>query len=116
MSFTAGGVRGLPHDLGALQVILANHLLVIEKSNIGALQRAASTPRPVMTARTHRASTTDETRYGPAGQTRFRGNVVALTARNRQAGLTIGPQTPIPDWDGAPMDDAMAVEGLLQRE
>ena len=53
----------------------------------------------------------------PTGpDTRFRGNVFALTTRNRRAGLRIDPQTPIPAWDGEPMDDSMAVEGLLQRE
>lgn len=53
----------------------------------------------------------------PTGpDTRFRGNVAALTARNRQAGLTIGPQTPVPDWLGEGMDDSMAVEGLLHLE
>ncbi|MDZ7841647.1 MAG: DUF222 domain-containing protein [Gammaproteobacteria bacterium] len=53
----------------------------------------------------------------PTGpDTRFRGNVAALTVRNRQAGLAIGPQTPVPNWLGEGMDDAMAVEGLLQRE
>jgi hypothetical protein len=48
--------------------------------------------------------------------TRFRGNVFALTTRNRRAGLRIDPRTPVPDWYGESMDDSMAVEGLLQRE
>ena len=53
----------------------------------------------------------------PTGpDTRFRGNVFALTTRNRRAGLRIDPRTPVPDWYGESMDDSMAVEGLLQRE
>lgn len=40
----------------------------------------------------------------------------ALTARNRRDSLAIHPRTPIPDWDGEPMDDAMAVERLLQAD
>lgn len=52
----------------------------------------------------------------PGPDTRFRGNDYALAARNRRAGLVIDPRTTVPDWDGMPMDDAMAVEGLVQRE
>jgi hypothetical protein len=51
-----------------------------------------------------------------APDTRFRGNVFALTTRNRRNGLEIGPGTPVPGWLGEQMDDSMAVEGLLQRE
>lgn len=58
----------------------------------------------------------DGTIIPPGPDTRFRGNVFALTARNRRDGLAINPQTPIPEWYGEAMDDAMAVEGLLQRE
>jgi len=52
----------------------------------------------------------------PAPETRFRGNVFALKLANRRNGLEIGPQTPIPLWQGERMDDGMAVEGLLQSE
>ena len=53
----------------------------------------------------------------PTGpETRFRGNVFALTAQNTQSGIRITPQTTIPQWHGERMDDQMAVEGLLQRE
>jgi hypothetical protein len=52
----------------------------------------------------------------PAVETRFRGNVFALELANRRNGLEIGPQTPIPLWEGERMDDGMAVEGLLQME
>jgi hypothetical protein len=48
-------------------------------------------------------------------ETRFRGNVFALTAAHHRAGLDIGPQTPVPRWGGETMDDGMAVEGLLKR-
>ena len=50
------------------------------------------------------------------GKTRFRGNVIELISRNRKYGLEIGPETTIPLWEGERMDDAMAVEGLLQLE
>ncbi|MDZ7842150.1 MAG: DUF222 domain-containing protein [Gammaproteobacteria bacterium] len=56
----------------------------------------------------------DIIRTGP--DTRFRGNVFAITAHNRMAGLAIGSKTPVPDWDGEAMDDSMAVEGLLHRD
>jgi len=48
--------------------------------------------------------------------TRFRGNVFALTAANRGARMEIGTRTLIPMWRGERMDDAMAVEGLIRRE
>ena len=52
----------------------------------------------------------------PVPETRFRGNVFALTRRNQSAGLEIGAETTIPLWEGERMDDGMAVEGLLQLE
>lgn len=48
--------------------------------------------------------------------TRFRGNVYTLTARNRSEGLRIDPKTTIPAWLGERMDDSMAVEGLLRNQ
>jgi hypothetical protein len=48
--------------------------------------------------------------------TRFRGNVIALTAAHRIDGLDIGPRTIVPTWGGERMDDSMAVEALIQRE
>lgn len=47
---------------------------------------------------------------------RFRGNVVALTTRNRNEGLDINPKSPIPEWYGEPMDDAHAIDGMIQLE
>ena len=52
----------------------------------------------------------------PAPETRFRGNVFALKLENRRNGLEIGPETPIPLWNGESMDYGMAVEGLLVLE
>jgi len=52
----------------------------------------------------------------PGPDTRFRGNVVALTTRNKELGLNITPETPIPKWCGEKMDNQMAVLGLLQSE
>ncbi|MDA0822610.1 MAG: glutathione S-transferase N-terminal domain-containing protein [Proteobacteria bacterium] len=48
--------------------------------------------------------------------TRFRGNVFALTTANRRERIEIGPRTLVPRWSGERMDDAMAVDGLICRE
>jgi len=50
------------------------------------------------------------------GQKRFRGNVFTLRQNNCKAGLDIGPDTPIPLWEGEEMDDEMAIEALLWLE
>ncbi|HSH44007.1 MAG TPA: DUF222 domain-containing protein, partial [Arenicellales bacterium] len=53
----------------------------------------------------------------PTGpDTRFRGNVVALTNRNKDEGLNITPDTPVPIWYGNAMDESLAVGGLLDLE
>jgi hypothetical protein len=53
----------------------------------------------------------------PAGpDTRFRGNVVALTDQNKELGLNITSNTSVPEWYGEKMDHSLAVLGLLQRE
>ena len=61
---------------------------------------------------------TDATRRAiPAvAETRSLGNVFSLMQRNRTSGLEIRPETAIPLWEGARMDDGMAVEALLQLE
>jgi hypothetical protein len=51
-----------------------------------------------------------------AGDTRFRGNVLALTAQNSQFGLHITHQTGRCRWGGEAMDDNDAVLGMLQLE
>ena len=48
--------------------------------------------------------------------TRFRGNVFALTTANRRERIEIGPGTLVPMWAGERMDDGMAVDGLIWRE
>ena len=52
--------------------------------------------------------------HGP--DTRFRGNVFALTTANRRERIDIGPRTLVPMWAGERMDDGMAVDGLIWRE
>ena len=53
----------------------------------------------------------------PSGpDTRFSGNVVALTSRNEEQGLNITSDTLVAKWYGEKMDHQMAVLGLLQRE
>jgi hypothetical protein len=52
--------------------------------------------------------------HGP--DTRFRGNVFALTMANRRERIDIGPRTLVPMWAGERMDDGMAVDGLIWRE
>jgi hypothetical protein len=53
----------------------------------------------------------------PCGpETRFRGNVFALTTGNRLERIEIEARTGVPYWCGERMDDAMAVEALLRRE
>ncbi len=52
----------------------------------------------------------------PGPDTRFSGNVVALTMRNGEMGLNISSNTIVTKWCGEKMDNQMAVLGLLQRE
>jgi hypothetical protein len=53
----------------------------------------------------------------PTGpDTRFRGNVVALSNRNTTEGLNITPETSVPIWYGNSMDESLAVAGLLDLE
>ena len=52
----------------------------------------------------------------PAPGSRFRGNMFALMTANQRAGLDITPDTPIPNWCSEPLDDSLAVEGLLALE
>ncbi len=49
----------------------------------------------------------------PGPDTRFRGNAVAIKIANRENGLDITPETPIPEWYGDRMDPEMAVDMLL---
>ena len=48
--------------------------------------------------------------------TRFRGNVVSIKIKNRRNGLKVTPKTSIPDWHGEQMDNAVAVDMLLEWE
>ena len=58
----------------------------------------------------------DGTIIPPGPDTRFSGNVVALTMRNGEKGLNINSNTIVTKWCGEKMDNQMAVLGLLQRE
>ena len=51
-----------------------------------------------------------------AGDTRFSGNVFALTTKNSKSGLRITPQTGECQWGGEQMDDDMAILCMLQLE
>ena len=55
-------------------------------------------------------------RIASGPDTRFRGNVFALTTGNWRERVEIGPRTGVPYWCGERMDDEMAVEGLVRRE
>jgi hypothetical protein len=46
----------------------------------------------------------------------FRGNFFELLAANRSTGITITPETPVPDWLGESMDDDIVVHHLMLRE
>jgi hypothetical protein len=52
----------------------------------------------------------------PGPDSRFRGNAVAIKIANRENGLDITPETPIPEWYGDRMDTEMAVDMLIECE
>ena len=51
-----------------------------------------------------------------SGDTRSRGNVIALYSAHAASGIHITPETTHTLWCGEQMDDQMAVEGLLYGE
>ena len=51
-----------------------------------------------------------------SGDTRSRGNVIALCTVHAASGIHITPETTHTLWHGEQMDDQLAVEGLLYRE
>ena len=51
-----------------------------------------------------------------SGDTRSRGNVIALYTAHADSGIQITPETTHTQWCGEQMDDQLAVEGLLYRE
>ena len=51
-----------------------------------------------------------------AGNTRSRGNVIALATANRRSGLHITPETGECRWQGEKMDDDLAILCMLQSE
>lgn len=50
------------------------------------------------------------------GETRSRGNVLALCTEHAESGINITPQTTHSLWRGEQMDDQMAIEALLRRD
>jgi hypothetical protein len=50
------------------------------------------------------------------GDTRFSGNVFALTTQNSRSGLHITPRTGECRWGGEQMDDDLAILCMLQLE
>ena len=50
------------------------------------------------------------------GETRLRGNVIALRTAHAESGIHITAETTITKWCGEKMDDQMAVEGLIYNE
>ena len=55
-------------------------------------------------------------RLADAPKRRFRGDVFELVTNNERSGITITPETPIPDWLGESMDDSIVVHHLKKRE
>ena len=49
-------------------------------------------------------------------ETRSRGNVFAITSNHYNNGLSITPETSVPEWHGEQMDNGVAVYMLLQCE
>lgn len=93
--------------LDNLVMLCRHHLRLVHEGGFAVEMNAAGKP----------AFTAPDGEYLPTGpDTRFRGNVVALSTKHRRDGLDIRPQTPVPRWLGERMDDSMAVEGFLQRE
>ena len=58
----------------------------------------------------------DGTIIPPGPDQSFRGNAVTVQVKNRELGLDITSDTPIPKWCGERMDNDLAVLGLIQTE
>ena len=93
--------------LDNLLLLCRHHHRLVHEGGYGLVLDAAG--EPVFNAPNGRQITT-----GP--ETRFRGNVFALTTGNGRARVEIGARTVVPYWCGERMDDGMAVEGLVRRE
>ena len=93
--------------LDNLLLLCRHHHRLVHEGGYGIVLDAAGAPvfntpndRPIAT--------------GP--DTRFSGNVFALTVGNGRERVEIGARTGVPYWCGERMDDGMAVEGLVRRE
>jgi hypothetical protein len=51
-------------------------------------------------------------RIPDAPERRFSGNFFAVLSGNDESGITITPETPVPDWLGESMDDTIVVHNL----
>lgn len=93
--------------LDNLLLLCRQHHRLVHEGGYGIVLDAAK--EPVFSAPNGRTIAT-------APDTRFRGNVFALTTGNGRERVEIGARTGVPYWCGERMDDGMAVEGLLRRE
>lgn len=93
--------------LDNLLLLCRHHHRLVHEGGYGLEMKVAGEP----------AFTAPNGKLIPGGpDTRFRGNVFALTTGNRRERIEIGPRTGVPYWCGERMDDGMAVEGLFRRE
>jgi hypothetical protein len=93
--------------LDNLLLLCRHHHRRVHEGGYGLQMEAASEP----------VFTTPNGNLIPKGpDTRFSGNVFALTMRNRREQIEIGPRSLVPLWHGDNMDDGMAVDGLIRRE
>jgi hypothetical protein len=93
--------------LDNLLLLCRHHHRLVHEGGYGIVLDAAK--QPVFNAPNGRQIAT-------GSDTRFRGNVFAVTTGNQRERVEIGPRTGVPYWCGERMDDGMAVEGLLRRE
>ncbi len=93
--------------LDNLLLLCRHHHRLVHEGGYGLTLDAAGAPE---------FTTPDGLPIPAAPETRSRGNVLALTETNQQAGLDIDARSLFPNWRGERMDDSMAVYALIQRE
>lgn len=93
--------------LNNLLLLCRHHHRLVHEGGYGLAMKVAG--EPVFTA-------PNGQRIPQGPETRFRGNVFALTTRNQREGIAIDARTLLPYWCGEKMDDDMAVEGLIRRD
>jgi hypothetical protein len=90
-----------------LLLLCRHHHRLVHEGGYGLAQDVAG--QPVFT-------TPKAERIPDCPESRFRGNVFALTTANRRERIDIGPRTLLPQWAGERMDHGMAVDGLIWLE